>query len=223
MSTDTLTRGTTLHYAHEFQGIPVDQSQGPLIARHLQALHNLIQRAQAAHPDTLAVRFDLHVPNTFHTSVTLDQGNGLISLFWQELFEQFFQGSPSAPLGLRFAWSRDHPTHSGGVIYKVLALVNTRAFHGLYARTAEPDLVRSNSLAGCILRAWGQALRLPGPPPQELVSFPLDPCTGEPQSMRLSPRNGTAWQRLFTETSSLCKAEGKPLGRGFCVFRTSNR
>jgi len=154
---------------------------------------------------------------------TLEQGNGLISLFWKHLYEQFFHAELWAPPGLHFAWTRERDLYTGQISYKVLVLLNARSFNGLYGRNQKMDGARSDCLAGCIARAWGQALRLPGPAPLELVSFPTDPCTGEPHAVQLSQADETAWQRLFTDTSNLCKDAGKPHGQGFCAFRTSNR
>lgn len=214
---------TALHYDSEFNGLPVDQGQGPLIARHLGLLEDLLQRARNAHDNSLAVRFDLHCPNTIAISATLNQGNGLVSLFWSNLYEQLFNAQPAAPFDLHFAWTREHDPHTGQATYKALILLNARAFHGLYSNEQAQDIGTSDSLAGCILRAWAKSLRISDPPPPELVSFPTDPLSGKTQVMLLNRYDHNAWRELFTQSSSLCKYEGKPLGRVFCAFRTSNR
>ncbi|WP_200197219.1 YagK/YfjJ domain-containing protein [Halorhodospira abdelmalekii] len=222
MPTNDQNQYIQLHYADEYNGNPVDQEQGPLITRHLNSLEDLLYRVKDTQPETLAVRFDLHCPNTFEIRATLEYGNGLISLFWQHLYNPFLDSTTNTCPKFHFAWTREHDRNTGQVDYKVLLLLNTYFIQELCNTRPVPDVGRGDNLAGHIVRAWSHALGIPDPVVQ-LVSFPTDPHTGEIQTMRLMTNDHNAWQQLFLQSSSLCKYEGKPLGRGFCAFRTSNR
>ncbi|MCG5531663.1 inovirus-type Gp2 protein [Halorhodospira halochloris] len=201
----------------------LERQQAPLVPRQLRSLQQLLTRAREANGQTLAICFNLHCPTNITVQAMLAQGNGLISLFWKHLYSQFLHSTISVYPDLRFAWCREDDPETGQVTYRVLALLHARAFREAIPVAAEhQDLPQTQSLAGCIVRAWGEALQLPHPPPPQIVSFPIDPSTGQAFEMHLDARDATAWDHLYTFTSALCRNDAKA-GHGLRVFQTSMR
>lgn len=215
-------RNLFFHYDPTFRGCEVNGDESmPLIENYLARTHNLLAQVRGQQSRTLAIRFDLYIPQPIDPP-GLAQSNQLLTNFWRLLKREIDNAHLHHPANLEYIWTRETGYYSNKSHFHVLLLINGHAIYQLGNPMASFDGSYSDAtLAHRIIRAWLQALDVPPSRNQgSLVNFTQDPSNAF--FCRLLHRDEeAAWAHLFYVATYLCKANTKPIGASFHVFGTS--
>ncbi len=198
-----------------YMDLPVQVSQGPLVAEYLEIVYGVLMRARAAHPRLFAVRFDLSFPVEGIDPAQL-RSNDAIARFWLSLKAQIAHNRDMATqqyqrahsTELHYAWAREYCPKTGRPHYHCCLFLNAHAFCGV----GMYDVTHSN-LYSRIVRAWARALRAS----TFGTTIPVHFCQGG--AFKLEPQDGL--DGLFSALSYLCKEYSKDLSDGVRSIGTS--
>lgn len=159
-------------------------NQGPLSKNYINQITKVIDRALNCHHRTLAVRVDLHLPDSLVIDDIPDEAefartdSAVISRFIDSLKAKISAdmkrkhkaGKRVHPCAVRIIWVMEFGPESQKRHYHVVLLLNKDAYAG-------PGDYKKNegTLASMIMRAWNSALDVPYPEYKTLVYFP-DNC-----------------------------------------------
>ena len=161
--------------------IIIDGDYGPLWRHYVVRMEETIQKALIAHPRTLALRVDLHLPeyDGLQCAATDSQviSRSMASLRSQ-LTAQWHRKCQSGVrihwTDLRYVWAREFDWFGIKPHYHVVLLLNNDAYNA-------PGNYQSDgtNLATMIMAAWYRALKITipaNPKDRSLVKFPKNPC-----------------------------------------------
>jgi len=152
---------------------PVLTSIGPLSPYYLDRVLTVLNRALADHPRTLAIRFDLRLPDGYG-----DVGSDLMTKFVESLKAQIkadlhrrtAQGKRVHLCNMRYAWVRER-CDSDSPHFHVAILLNHDSYHTLGVYVDD----QARNMASRIRKAWASALRRLPEEILGLVHFPANP------------------------------------------------
>jgi len=143
-----------------YRGYPLMRVKGPFVARYLDRIIAVMESSLAAHPRTLAVRFDLRLPQ--HARVWTE--HRLMDRFMASLKEKIkwarYRAARAAKDGrvhqseVHYVWARE-VGQRGRPHYHVVLFLNRDAFSALGKYEAGRD-----NLYCRIMEAWASTLKL---------------------------------------------------------------
>ncbi|AJC64958.1 inovirus Gp2 family protein [Dickeya zeae] len=158
-----------------------DETYGPLCRHYVDRIEETLHKALRAHPRTLVLRIDLHIPDRDDISGMAIRNN-VISRFMASLasqleaqwYRKMQSGIRVHRTDLRYIWCREFDWFGNKPHYHVALLLNKDAYQspGNY-------LSDDTNLATMIIAAWNRALgmRVANTPlARSLVHFPENPC-----------------------------------------------
>lgn len=202
--------------------IIIDDDYGPLWRHYVVRMEETLRKALTAHPRTLALRVDLHFPDTEERHAATD--NPVITRFMASLRAQLDAhaqrkrqaGSRVHRTDLRYIWAREFDWFGVKPHYHVVLLLN----HDAYNTPGDYQSDGTN-LATTIMAAWYRALRIAipaHPKHRTLVTFPQTPCywlhAGHPHA-------DTAFAGLMFRIRYMAKARSKHHEDGYRLFACS--
>lgn len=161
--------------------IILDEEYGPLWRHYVVRMEETIQKALIAHPRTLALRVDLHLPEydglqcaATDSQVITRSMASLRSQLTAQWHRKCQSGGRLHWTDLRYVWAREFDWFGIKPHYHVVLLLNNDAYNA-------PGNYQSDdtNLATMIMAAWYRALRktIPAnPKARSLVKFPKNPC-----------------------------------------------
>ena len=206
-------RNWRLHYADHYRGYAVlcnNPDHGALIQNQLDRLIDLFERVRHNNQRTLAVRFDLYIPNDPNLS-DLDHDSRRLKRFWRNLNSELEAARLANPPKLEYAWAREigstaHKTH-----FHMLIFLDANSINSLGSPAPSPDHTYADStLAHRIIRSWLAALDYP--PVYRvgnLINFQKEPHDQTLKTIKLTKSNDQGWHDLFYLASYLCKSSTK--------------
>ena len=216
MKTNPSNRNQTLYFDSTYQGLPVMQAHGPMVAEYLRDLHQVIFNALGDYRQVLAFRCDLRFPSGMDASddVTTNQ---VISRFIESLKAKIRhhrdllrqQNGYAHHTSVRYLWAREIG-QDGKVHYHCALLVNRDAYFTLGRYDSDQP-----NMANRIREAWASALGLQPLQAEGLAYFPENP------SYHLSRDSLKEIQEFFYRVSYLAKANSKQFGNGCHGFGAS--
>ncbi|WP_370641543.1 inovirus-type Gp2 protein [Halorhodospira sp. 9622] len=219
-------RNWRLFYEPFYKGQPVlcdHHHHGPLVENFLEQTQTLLQRTRDQNAKSLALRFDLYLPNEAPGLTGIDQGSAILKNFWHNLALEFRNAQLSHPPKPEYAWARESGPTAGRTHFHVLLILDANSIRALGTPAPSNDATFSDStLAHRIIRSWLSALGMPSTAQLgHLVNFQKNEHTRTFCAHFIHREDDHAWQHLFYLASYLCKANSKPVGQGLRTFETS--
>ena len=161
--------------------IILDEEYGQLWQHYVTRMEDTVQKALVAHPRTLALRVDLHLPE-YNDLLCANTDSQVITRFMASLRSQLTAQwhRKSQPGGrihwtdLRYVWAREFDWFGIKPHYHVVLLLNNDAYNAPGNYQSE-----GTNLATIIMAAWYRALRIAipaHPKDRSLVKFVKNPC-----------------------------------------------
>lgn len=202
-------KNITLKRILEYNGHPVLGEPGPLVLEYLERSNQTLFNALKEHPRTLAVRFDLRLPDESYDS-------RVISKFVDSLKAKIrhnvtISRKNAHPTAVRYIWTKEYGT-SHKPHYHVVLFLN----RDTYSSIGDFKL-GNNNLYNRINEAWASALGLHRDDCIGLVHIPDNHCYHVYREDRESIGN------LFKRISYLCKSATKRYINHQRVFGCSRR
>jgi hypothetical protein len=199
-----------------YAGMPVYLDRGPLLTRHLDAIHRTMLNALTVSPRSYAVRFDLRLPNDFalsDTEVITRFFRALNRLLDQADLQKNLEGKRVHPHRLHYCWVREWGWQEGKPHYHVAIMLNRDRYRTLGSFAAD-----EGNLSARIKLAWAIALQRPLQSTARLVEFPKNAeyhllCNSDSYQQDVSA--------FFYRLSYFAKADTKRFGIGQRSFGTS--
>lgn len=204
-----------LWFAPLYAGMPVYLDRGPLLTRHLDAIHRTMVSALTVSPRSYAVRFDLRLPDDFawsDTEVITRFFRSLHRLLDQADLQKTLEGKRVHPHRLHYCWVREWGG-GGKPHYHVALMLNRDRYRTLGAFSAD-----EGNLSARIKQAWASALQRPIADSARLVEFPKN---AEYHLLCNSRSYQEDVSALFYRLSYFAKADTKRFGIGQRSFGTS--
>lgn len=201
-----------------YSSYPILANIGPLNPYYLERIYTTINRALVDHPRTLAIRFDLRLPDGYG-----DAGSDLMTKFLEslkaqikaDLYRRSMQGKRVHECNVRYVWVRER-YNSDSPHFHVVILLNHDTYHALGAYSDD----QGRNMASRIKRAWASALRRLPEHMLGLVHFPNNPL----YSLNA---NSYDFERtkadLFRRLSYFAKLKTKEYGTGSRSFGCSQK
>ncbi|MCB4797180.1 inovirus Gp2 family protein [Pseudomonas sp. NP21570] len=215
LSTNTNLR---LIYGDNYQGLPIQTKQGPLIENYLEQCLNTITRALDEHPRTSTFWFILRFPNG--RAVMHGEDSRAVEKFIASMKAQISHDQQrTAQLrgtahgsNVRHIWAKEYGRGGRPHLHCAL-LLNHDAYHTLGNFQSEQENVSSR-----IRTAWARALKLSWDQAYGLVEFPANPV------YYLKRKGGLpGFEGFFFRVSYLCKAATKVYGDWSHAFGCSRK
>ncbi|WP_460746641.1 inovirus Gp2 family protein [Microvirgula curvata] len=207
-----------LHHADSFCGLPVIARHAPFIQEYLRRLHDTLQRALDEHPRTLAVRFDLRLPEeelfplgAFTNQVMprfIDSLKAKIAHDRERSRQSYGKVHHTS---VRYVWARELGL-TGKPHYHCVLFLNQDAYFSFGCIGSGQENTYSR-----IQSAWASALRLSHDDVTGLVHVP------DNSTYRLRRDDAEGLEAFFHRASYLCKAATKGYGDGQHAFGCSRR
>lgn len=202
-------------FAPMYAGMPVYLDRGPLLTRHLDAIHRTMMNALAASPRCYSLRVDLRLPDDFAFSDT-----EVITRFFRALnrlldmadIQKTMEGKRVHPHRLHYCWVREWGSE-GKPHYHVVLMLNRDRYRTLGSFSAE-----DGNLSARIKQAWAIALHRPLVDSARLVQFPKN---AEYHLISNSISYEHDVKGFFYRLSYFAKADTKRFGIGQRSFGTS--
>ena len=214
-----------LLYEPYYRGYPVCYKglhHSPLIGNQLERLYDVVNRARYNQSRTLALRFDLYLPNDAALS-DFDYGSHRLKDFWAYFNGELSRARLAHHPNLEFAWAREIGSVANKTHFHVLLLLNAHAIIALGNPGPSYDSTFSdNTLAHRIIRSWLAALNYP-PHAQygDLIHFQKDYYSGALLLHTLHQADEHGWSNLFYLASYFCKSGTKPVQERLRTFDVS--
>ncbi|MCG9702997.1 inovirus Gp2 family protein [Vibrio natriegens] len=210
----------TLHDEKYFQGYQVYTDRGPLVTQYLERAFDTVHRALQCHSRTLAIRVDLHLPDTVQQYDT-----AVIHRFFKSLKEQIkhnrnqaLKRNPHAhQTDVRYVWCKEQGVNNKPH-YHVLLLLNAYAFNSL----GDSSSVEGNNMATRIKKAWLSALGYHSEEDRRQKGTLVHFCEDGVYRINAHHDDGTLAKVLY-RLSYLCKADSKNFAHHQHQFGRSNR
>lgn len=205
-----------LHHAGSFRGLPVMSRHAPFIQEYLGRLHDTLLRALDEHPRTLALRFDLRLPEeelfplwVFTNQVMprfIDSLKAKIANDRERSHQSYGKVHHTS---VRYVWARELGL-TGKPHYHCVLFLNQDAYFSFGRIGSGQENTYSR-----IQSAWASALRLPDEDVTGLVHVP------DNSTYRLRRNDAEGLEAFFHRASYLCKAATKGYGDGQHAFGCS--
>lgn len=181
------------------------QNKGPFHSQYLDHIINVLERALDAHPRTLAIRFDLHIPK----DMIFVQEDRLMDRFVSSLKRKIkwarYRASRRSSVGrahhsdVRYVWAKEYGRHGEErPHYHFVLFLNRDAFRAMGRYQVGRDNLYSR-----ILEAWASALRQE---PDDLVGLLHVPANA---LYPIDYDDLASQDKLFHRASYLAKAATK--------------
>jgi len=206
----------------QYHGLEFMLGVGPFCDQHLSRLYQTTMRAVGDHHKTLAIRFDLRLPDNYDDSEYML--NQVIGRFFESLKAKIAhdrqrarQCTPkSHDSRLRYVWSQGSLDQEP--LWHCIIFLNEDTYPNLGAVDAEQEAICS-----CIHSAWVGALQLGLCETRSLVFFPQNACyhlSARPDS-NFHHGEIEGLEALFKRASYICKLDTKQYGRRAHGFGSS--
>lgn len=220
--THPLNNNLAIYQGTHFNGVPLLPNK-QYITQYLQGIEQVIANAVSKHPRTLAIRFDLHLPewpncpdypNPYDSTVISSFFASLKAKFKADIQRKLRNNTRVHLSTLRYVWVKEQ-SQTNKPHYHVVIFLNNDTYNAIGRYTE-----KGCNNASRIIEAWASALKFEFNEARPLVHFPSDTPM---YFLNLnSPDYLVVYFQLFKRLSYLAKLDTKQFGYG-SVFGCSNK